>query len=191
MYLEAQRNELTQLGFRIVAEQPDRIVATTKRFHWECMFTRVSYVVFVRRVEELTAQIIEADRNELQQTAKSIDPSTLPRGLQKGTAVITAYVADRVSPDAQQLLDSKPKMRFAFFYIPSAVDQSTRLSHYFRSTPAWGAIYYSKFRYLISRLLTPQGTKPSWPVSTGGAMLTIFFIVMMVACFSLMFSVRR
>jgi hypothetical protein len=191
MHLEAQRNELAQLGFRIVAETPDRIVATAKRFHWECMFTRISYVVFVRRVEELTVQMIEADRAELQQTAKGIDPSTLPRGLQKGTAVITAYVADRVTPDAQRMLENKPKMRFAFFYIPAALDQSTRLSHFIRGTPAWGAIYYSKFRYVISRLLTPQASKPAWPVSAGGATLTILMIVLMIASFSIIFGARR
>lgn len=177
MSLETQREELARLGFRIVEQNEESIVATTRRFHWECMFTGVTYVVFVRRVEELTPSVIEADREALQARATALDPSALPRGLQKGVAVITAYVADRVSPEARALCEKKPKARFAFFYLPAALDRSTGLAHYLRSTPAWGAIYFSKFRFLIERTLaTSKEAGAAWPISIGGAVLTVLVL---------------
>lgn len=176
MSLETQRQELTRLGFKIVEQKDDSLVATTRRFHWECVFTSVSYVVFVKRVAELTPVVIEEDRAALQERAKALDPSVLPRGFQKGVAVITAYVADRVTPEARAICEQKPKVRFAFFYLPAVLDQATGSAHYLRSTPLWGAMYFSKFRFLIERTFAPPGAVgASWPLSVGSAILTLLF----------------
>ena len=176
MSIEAQRKELEGLGFRIVEETPDSVVGVVKRFHWECVFTAVTYVVFVRQVAELTAALIESDRAELQSRATRLDASALPRGLQKGTAVITAYLADHVTAEARALCETKPKMRFAFFYVPAVLDRSSGVSHFLRSTPAWGALYFSKFRFVIERVLRPGAGGASWPLSIGGAILTLLVL---------------
>ncbi len=191
MSLDQQRAELGRLGFRIVADSSDRIVATARRFHWDCVFTWISYIVLVRRVEDLVVPQIDADRDEMQRTAGSIDPSALPRGLQKGTALLTVYVADRVAPAAQELLARKPAVRFASFYVPAALDQSTALTHFVRDTPMWGAIYYGKFRYLIQRLLVQRKSGSSWPLSPFGATLKVLLILMTVASVAIILSARR
>jgi hypothetical protein len=179
MTLAQRRAELERLGFQIVEETQETLVATTRRFHFDCMFTSVSYVVFVRHVPELTAELIEQDRLELQQRASSLDPSRLPRGFQKGTAVLTAYLADRVTPEARALCETKPKVRFAYFYLPAVLDRSTGLAHYLRTTPIWGALFFSKFRFLHESLLADTPTGGSWPVSGFGIFLTAFVIVVL------------
>jgi hypothetical protein len=187
MMLATKRAELERLGFQIVEETPETLVATTKRFHLDCMFTAVSYVVFVRHVPELTPERIEQDRLELQQRASSIDPSRLPRGLQKGTAVLTAYLADRVTPEARELCERRPAVRFAYFYIPAVLDRSTGLAHYLRTTPLWGGIYFSKFRFLLANLLESSTPATTWPVSVAGALLTLFVVLVVVLNVALVF----
>jgi hypothetical protein len=174
MSLDAQRRGLEGLGFKIVEGGEDSIVATARKFHWDCMLTSMSYVVFVRRVAELTPAMIDGDREGLQQRAGQIDPSLLPRGLQKGTSVIVAYLADRVTPEARAVCESKPKVRFAYFYLPAARDGASGILHFLRETPMWGAIYFSKLRFLIQSVLAPGEGGGGWPVSIGGLVLTIF-----------------
>src|SRR5262245_31980079 len=135
MSIEAQRQELQRLGFKIIEDSGDRLVATTKRFHWDCVCTRLSYVVVVREVPELTPESIAADRTRLEEEARQLDPSSLPRGLQKGTAVVAAYVADRVTPAARDLCAQSPKTRFAYFYIPAVLDRGAGVAHYVKGTP--------------------------------------------------------
>jgi hypothetical protein len=174
MSLDAQSRGLEQLGFKIVDRGEDSLVATAKKFHWDCLLTSMSYVVFVRKVAELTPAMIEGDREGLQQRAGQIGPSLLPRGLQKGTSVIVAYLADRVTPEARTVCESKPKVRFAYFYLPAARDGASGLLHFLRETPMWGALYFSKLRFLIQSVLVPGEGGGGWPVSIGGILLTIF-----------------
>lgn len=175
MSLADRRQELERIGFRIVEEAPQRLVAVQKRFHWDCALTRLTYVVFVREVDELTEATIEADRASLTDRARELDPSLLPRGFQKGTAVITAYVARRVTPGARALCEQKPKIRFAFFYMPAVLDTGAGVASYLRSTPMWGALYYAKLRFVLERVLQP-GRGGGWPISIGGALLTLFLV---------------
>ncbi len=121
MSLASQRVGLEHLGFRIVEATEDTLAATVKRFHWDCVFTRTTYVIFVRKVSELTPAMLEADRRELQSRAKQLDPSLLPDGLQKGIAVIVCYIADRVTAEARATCEREPKARFAFFYVPAVL----------------------------------------------------------------------
>ncbi len=188
MSLDAQRSELEQLGFRIVEQSGDSLIAITKKFHWDCVFTKLSYVVFVREIAELTPAVIEADRLGLEQRTRQLDPSILPRGLQKGIAVIVAYLAERVTPEARALCESKPKVRFAYFYLPAARDGATGLDHYLKTTPAWGAIYFSKLRFVIQKVLTPGQGGSSWPVSGGGAVMTLFIAAVLVVNLALFLS---
>lgn len=175
MSLSDRRSELERLGFRILEEAPGRLVAAQKRFHWDCALTRLTYVVYVREVDELSEAVIEADRQALSDRARDLDPSILPRGFQKGTAVITAYLARRVTPGARALCEEKPKIRFAFFYMPAVLDASAGVASYLRSTPMWGALYFSKLRFVVDHVLQP-GRGGGWPISIGGAVLTLFLV---------------
>lgn len=176
MALEQQRRELERFNFQIAKEEPDRLIALKQKWYPDCLVTKMTYVVFVRQVPHLTADMIEADRNQLQAEAKQLNPSMLPRGFQAGVAVITLYIADRVDFEAQSLCKRKPKIRFAWFYLPAALEQSTGTQCYLKETPLWGFIYYSKFRYLIRRLLNPSEAPIQEPRSTLGLVLGIVII---------------
>jgi hypothetical protein len=186
MQLAEQRQVLESMGFRVLEEQADQLVAVRSRWHLECMLTKLTYVVFVRRVGVLTAAEIDADRERLAARARSLDPSALPRGFQKGVAVLTVYLAERVEPDARALCARKPQLRFAFFYLPAARDASAGESFYLRSTPAWGMIYYGKFRHLVRRLLDPA-LSGGEPLSISGLVITLLFLACTAAAVGLMF----
>jgi len=173
--LTEQRQVLESMGFRVLEEQADQLVAVRTRWHLECMFTKLTYVVFVRRVGVLSASEIDADRERLAARARSLDPSALPRGFQKGVAVLTVYLAERVEPDARELCARKPRLRFAFFYLPAARDVSAGESFYLHTTPAWGMIYYGKFRHLVRRLLDPA-ISGGEPLSISGLVVTLLFL---------------
>ncbi|MEZ4449796.1 MAG: hypothetical protein R3B09_09960 [Nannocystaceae bacterium] len=177
MSLKDRRQELERLGFRIVDETDDTLVGVQRRFHWDCALTKLTYVLFVREVDQLTESILEADRESLSARARDLDPSILPRGFQKGTAVVTAYLARSVTPGARELCDRKPRVRFAFFYMPAVLDTSAGVATYLRSTPMWGALYYSKLRFLIGSVLEPTKAGGGWPISIGGALMTIFLLL--------------
>jgi hypothetical protein len=74
-------------------------------------------------------------------------------------------------------------VRFAFFYLPSALDQKSGTTYYLQDTPIWGYIYYGKFRYLSQRLLNPAGIQGSEPLSPAGIGITVFicFILLLEA----------
>ncbi len=180
MTLLEHSQALQSIGFHIVETTPHSLVGVQKRFHWDVALTKLTYVVFVREVEEVTAAMIAADRAALSQRASELDPSILPRGLQKGTAVITAYLAGRVTPDAQALCERSPEIRFAFFYLPAVLDRSTNVATYLRSTPMWGGLYFSKLRWLADFALHPKPAS-AWPVSAVGAAVTSVFILVNVA----------
>src|SRR5262249_52798297 len=130
--LEAQRQELERLGFNIVAADGREVIGIRQTWHLACLFTKLTYVVALRHVERLTVAAIEEDRLGLSERARRLDPSKLPRGFQKGVAVLTAYVADAVDLDAQRVCAEKPKVRFAFFYLPGVLDQSRGVATFLR-----------------------------------------------------------
>lgn len=175
--LHAARTELERIGFRIAKDEAESVIAVRSKFHWDCMFTKVTYVVFARHVANLDPATLDADRARLETEGRSLDPSMLPRGLQKGTAVLTAYYADAITPEAVTQLDQKPKVRFAFFYMPGARQCETHPAHFIRSTPMWGALYYSKFRWVLGRLLEPTTTPEKEPLSMAGGIFTLFLVL--------------
>src|SRR5690348_11896226 len=108
MALAAQREVLESLGFTIISTKRG-ITAVRKRWHWDCVFTRVTYVVFVRRVELVTARTVDEDRSRLEDEAKELGRSWLPRGVQAGVAIFACYIADHVDESgAQACMQSPP-----------------------------------------------------------------------------------
>lgn len=173
-----QQQELGWLNFRTLDVTPDTIIAARRTFNWDCLFTWVNYTVFVRWVALLTAQIMEADQVTLMQKARQAHQSPLPRGFQSGNAVLVVYIADQVDLEAQQLCQQRTKIRFAQFYVPAALDQNQQI-YLMSKTPLWGFIYYTRFRYILNRLLKPQGTPNQEPRSIAGMILTGMIILYM------------
>ncbi|MGG6269555.1 hypothetical protein ACQ4M3_33035 [Leptolyngbya sp. AN03gr2] len=171
--LIAQQAELERLDFQILQADQDRIIASRRSFYWECLLTFVNYTVFVQRVRSLSAEMILNDRDRLIPESKQLNQSSIPRGLQSGNAILVVYVADRVEPDAQKLCERQGKLGFAEFYVPAALDLEGNAAFLIQKTPAWGAIYYCKFRYILARLLSPQGTPSQEPRSTLGIVFLV------------------
>jgi hypothetical protein len=190
MSLEQQKTELEGQGFKIVEESPETLVAVRQRWHWDCVFSKLTAVVFVRRVGTLTTTQLETDRAELEARAKNLDPSILPRGFQKGTAVLTAYIADQIEEGARALCEQKPRVRFAWFYLPGVLNLATGQAHFLRTTPLWGAIFFGKFRYILGRLLEPKSVIGREPLSVFGTILTVLIVVMLVASLALLLRRR-
>jgi hypothetical protein len=71
-------------------------------------------------------------------------------------------------------------VRFAYFFLPAVHDGATGLVHYLKTTPAWGAIYFSKLRFVLQKVLTPGEGGSAWPLSVGGAVLTLFVVASLV-----------
>jgi hypothetical protein len=171
--LSAHRQELERQGYRIVAGLPDGFVASRSKWYWECMVTKISTMVLVRQVDEVTAPMILADRAALAQNATQYDPSALPRGFQKGRALATFYVAGRATPEAIALATARPPLEFASFSLVG-IAEGGRV-HYYRDTPFVGGIYFAKFRYLLGRLGEPGAAPDAEPLSALGLMLTAIF----------------
>jgi len=177
MALETQLTELDRLGFKIVMRCGDRVIGVRQKWHWDCIATKLTYIVFIRAVDELTRADIDMDREDLLSRARELDPSILPRGFQKGTAVIVAYIATKVHADAREQCTTKQKRRFAFFYFPAAREAFSDTTFYLKETPLWGAVYFGKFRYLAQRLLDPQRAPKQEPISKLGAALSVFLLL--------------
>lgn len=184
--LVAQKAELERLDFQILQADQDRIVARRRSFYWECFLTFVNYTIFVQRVKSLSAETILHDRDRLIPESKELNRSRLPRGMQSGNAILVVYVADRVQPDAQKLCERQGKLGFAEFYVPAALDLEQNAAFLIQKTPAWGAIYYGKFRYILARLLSPQGAPNQEPRSSLGMTLFVITFGFPLLCFAIM-----
>ncbi|MBE9012633.1 hypothetical protein IQ250_20750 [Pseudanabaenaceae cyanobacterium LEGE 13415] len=184
--LIGQKAELERLGFQILQEEPNRIIASRRSFYWECLLTYVNYTLFVQRVNELSAEMMISDRDRFIPESKQVNLSPIPRGLQSGNAVLVVYVADRVKPDAQKMCERQGKLKFAEFYIPAALDLERNVAFLIRKTPAWGAIYYPKFKYILARLLSPQGIPNQEPLSTLGIGFLVIGFGIPLLCLAIM-----
>ena len=174
--LASRKAELERQGFTILAEGPVLVTAGRGRWYWDCAMTKLVYTVFVRRVPVLDETTYFADRVKLEEEAASLDASALPRGFQKGNAVIVLYVADRVDPEVLERIEHKPERGFAKFHFPVVLDLSTGRGTYLESTPHWGSLYYPKFRHLAERLLHPEAPPTKEPLSGMGVALAILLM---------------
>lgn len=168
--LDAHQQELERQGYRIVATLADGFVFSRAKWYWDCVATKMSTLVVVRRVADVDAATIRADLASLASNAARYDPSALPRGFQKGRALVTFYVADRASPDAIALATSRPRIEFASVPLAGIVEGGR--AHYYRETPLVGAIYFSKFRFLLARLAEPGAPAADEPLSMIGVAMT-------------------
>jgi hypothetical protein len=178
--LESRKADLTRMGYTVRYEEPGLFVASYARWYWDCMVTKLSYITLVRRVSHLTPQIIQADLASLAQRATEYDPSALPRGFQKGRALVAFYLADTADPEAIRIAKSAPKLDFASFTMAGILEANGNQSWYDK-TALWGAVFYAKFHHLMRRLVAPSAAPSSEPISIPGAILMGFLVLMLVS----------
>lgn len=176
--MDPYRDELLQLGYTIVTDDATQLVALRSKWHWDCVASKITFVVYVRPVERLTAQMIAADREPLIAHAKALDPSKLPPGFQKGLAVVPVYIADVVEPDARLVLEGEQAFAMGIFYFPAAFDRASGSALFLRRTPVLGWVLFSKLRHVAGRLLEPAQTPSREPVSKLGALLMVSVAVL-------------
>jgi hypothetical protein len=168
-----QRVELVRLGYSIVSETADELVGVRSEWCWDGLATKLISVVFVRSLRILTAAEIGADADRLLAAAKVLDPSRLPRGLQKNRAAIAVYLAETVQPDARQICASPQPPRLAGLFFPAAFELSSATAYYSTATPLWGGVFYARLRYLVQHLLEPATAPAKEPVSVFGIVMTV------------------
>lgn len=171
---------LEAIGCKVVLQEPGRWVGVRSPFYWDVAFTKMTQVILVREIAHLRSADLDEDLVWLKNNADSLDPSSLPRGFQKGIGVMAFYHSETAEEAAVTRLTGKQKMAFASFFYPAAVvgGELKMLT----STPMWGAAYFGKFRWLAKKVLTGQGPDKdpiSWmlPIILGmcfGAPVLIF-----------------
>ena len=176
--LTPQRDELTRLGFEILSESDLQIVAVRQKWYWDVLGTKLTQVVFVWSVATLSGTELGTDLGRLRDYAATLDPSRLPRGLQKGLAVIPVYLADTIEADAQQSLQSKPSVGFAVMCFPAARDMSTGASFIPHGTAMVGRAYMPKLRFVARRLVDPEHAPGREPVS---ALMIVLGLIILAA----------
>ena len=174
MDLDAQRAELTRLGYQIVSQDGEGIVATRSAWYADAIVSRLRCVVFVRPVAVLDVSTLTQDRAHMLTLARELLPSRLPRWLQKSRAVIAVYLADEVDADARAFCGSPQALGvFESLFYPAALDRSSGASYYWHGTPLWGGVYFGKLRFLVRRLTGPTAEPAREPVSVFGLVMTL------------------
>lgn len=182
--------ELVALKFRIVSSTEEEVVAVRTRFHLECLATWVTYVVFARVARDLTATELETASVTLWDRARDVDPNRLPGGLQKGRLILSLWLADGPSAEAIEWA-RKTRPRFAQFLVTGILDRSTGQVHGAESMPLIGAVYHSKSRFLVDRLLGGSRARSRrWPLSVFGLFLSLLVVLALLAPFGLLRPVR-
>jgi len=171
--LDERRRELERCGFKTVPAM-DGVLGTRSKFYWDCLFTKMNTVAVVRRVPHLDEARFDALKKALVEEAANLDDSALPRGFQKGSAVVAVFIADHIDDELKAKIATKRTQGgFAKYFFPVLVDARTGESFYFKETPFVGGVYYAKFRWLAGRLARPGGEDVKEPLSHLGLTMTV------------------
>ncbi|MEN0063128.1 MAG: hypothetical protein AAGA48_13315 [Myxococcota bacterium] len=147
--LTASVRELRQRGFDILEETPHEVRATRRRLHPD-LLTSICVVVWLRQVDHVDADCIEADSSALQTWAQSnVFRSSLPTRL-----TILGYLAESSTPSARALVARGPRMGFGRFRTVGIHDADG--VHVFRGRRAFGLAFYPIVNFLQLTLLAPQ-----------------------------------
>jgi hypothetical protein len=168
---------LESLGYDIVSESASEVVAVQKR-----AFTRsVPLYAFVCTTGTLSRASIEADLERVVARARELDAPSGPAWLQGGRIVVAVYVANKVDPDAQRLLDSVLVRGIGDkeFVFLAALDRPSGSAHYIRETPSTGGVtifgvpgpisqveagFYARSRHVVQNLIDPANAQERVPV---------------------------
>jgi len=165
--LSSRAAELEAMGFDIVEQNEHYVDAVRSKWMWECLVTKMTTLIRVRRVGTVTRKLMLEDQKYMAKNAGSLDPSMLPGGFQKGRSVVFVYLADDAAPEALAMAAKPPAMDFAAFNM-FAVLQASGEQTWYSGTRLWGAVYYSKFQHFMRNLLEPGRHEPGDPLSWPG-----------------------
>lgn len=170
--LSARAAELEAMGFTILEQDEHHVDAVRSKWMWECLATKMTTIVRVRRVGLVTRKLMLEDQKYIAKNASSLDPSMLPGGFQKGRSVMFAYLADEAAPEALQLAQKPPTMDFAAFNMFAILEASGQQTWY-QGTRLWGAVYYAKFQHFMRNLMEPGRHAPGDPLSMPGLIISL------------------
>jgi hypothetical protein len=157
-----------------VSQGDEGIVATRSAWYPDAIASRLRCVVFVRSVTVLDMSILTQDRARMLAAARELLPSMLPRWLQKSRAVVAVYLADAVDPGARAFCESPQALGlFESLFFPAALDRSTGAAYFWKGTPLWGGVYFTKLRFLVRRLTGPATGPAREPISVFGVVMTV------------------
>jgi hypothetical protein len=175
MDLAARAAELRRMGFRIVEEDADHLLAARSHFRWDVMLLRLVTGAWVQRVERLTSERIRADRARSPDLWPALDPSAWPVGIQKGRLFLGLYLAEAVDDDARALLAGPPTSGFGSVEVWAALEGPGEVLHRYPATPTFGVLLFQAVEHLLDRLrVPPRG--PDEFHSAFGAAWAVFIV---------------
>jgi len=89
--------------------------------------------------------------------AKKVNRIPLLRGMQFGYMVIPCIAGPSMDRGVVSHVTGQPDKHWSLSEFPVAVDLGSGETHYFRGRPAWGALYSSNLRALVSDFLEVDG----------------------------------
>ena len=177
--LDSRRAELERLGFKIIPSS-NGVIGARGKFYWDCGFTKLNVVVFVRQVELLDEATFESLKDEINEISKGVSTTVLPRGFQSGQAVVGVFIADQFDEALKhRLASSRSRGSFAKTFFPILIDAKSESASYYQKTPLVGGVYYGKFRWLAERLAKPGASDEKEPVSLMGAAVSFAMIAIL------------
>jgi hypothetical protein len=180
-----RRRELERLGFTIVRETPDELVAMHARFQLRMPLLGVPHSVIVRRVTRLTLARLEADLEALRASPLA-SHTTVP-----------VYLADVVDEDARLFVASGRAVTRGWFeragLFPVVRDAATGTGTFLTRTPLLspGLLTLSMARYLAARVLEPWLEPPTIRGRLTKGQAKLLLVVMTVLCVALIAALTR
>jgi len=165
--LTSRATELEAMGFEIIEQDEHHVDAVRSKWMWECLATKMTTIVRVRRVGVVTRKLMLEDQKYMARNAGDLDPSMLPVGIQKSRSMVFLYLADEAAPEALEMARKPPAMDFASFNMFAVLEASGQQTRY-SGTRLWGAAYYPKFQHFVRNLLEPGRHAPGDPLSWSG-----------------------
>lgn len=188
--LDEQVAELQRLGFTIESRTDSEVVAKRRKWYWDCAFTNLTLVVFLKATKATEAVSITQITEEADQflaRARELDAGAV--AIQHGVAALPVYVADLVDPEVQRLFDSRQRLHWEAMSFPAVLDRSSGQAYYRRKASFWGGVYLAKLRFLAARLLEPATAPEREPKSGFGLVITGLLLGMLLTPVFLMLAV--
>lgn len=127
-------------------------VASRTYFSWKGLVILSQHVVLTT-IENPSISDVEALFEPAFKIGKARNRVPLLRGLQFGYMIVPVIVAEEVSDEVKRHVEQQPKKRWSLFEFPVVCRNNSPETFYFRSTPMWGACFFSDLRELIAKYI--------------------------------------
>jgi len=173
----SRRAELERLGFDILQDDEEALLAQRHRWHLDLM-SKIGIMVWVQSVERLTLDRLRDDQGALRSHFAAHDPQPhWPVGLQRGRVLLPVYLAEAADPEALAKAAAAPSPEFAGFLFPVVVTPDDAVWH--EQTPLMGAIFYPLLRWFAARMARPDDDAPAEPESAAGKVLVAINVALL------------